>query len=198
MRKPFIIASIVVSIVGLAALGWRTFVATPKPAPQPPRQPVVARPTSPSRKPIPQPPGQPIVARPTPPKKHLAPEGVYFLVARVYIPSASGGTGLSPGTQVTLVSSNGSISTVTDGDHNFQIDSSQLTNDLDIAARVSKTDAVTQNKIAGSIAKSIQEHEKQEQDKIAALDQEEKDRERRHTPAPRTPNPLDRGAYIKR
>jgi hypothetical protein len=197
MRRPFIIASIVVFIVALAALGWRTFLAAPKPVPQPPRQPIVVRPTPATRKPIPQPLAQPIVARPTPPKKHLAPEGVYFLVARVYIPNDSGGTGLSPGTQVTLVSSSGSISTVTDGYHNFQIDSSQLTSDLDIAARVLKADAASQSKIAGSIAKSIQEHEKQEQDKIAALDQEEKERERRHTPPPRRANPIDRGAYIK-
>jgi hypothetical protein len=174
MKRSLIIGSILIFAVGLAGFGWRTFMATPKPPPQP------------------------IVARPTPPTKRLAPEGVYFLLERVYIPSNSGGTGLSPGTPVTLLNSNGSISRVSDGNHDFEIKSSQLTNDLDIAARVAKADAATQNKVAQSIAKSIQEHEKQKQDKIAALDQEDKERERRHIPPPRTPNPLDRGAYIKR
>jgi hypothetical protein len=174
MKKPLIIASILIFVVALAAFGWRSFIATPQ------RQ------------------SQLIVAHPTQPPKHLAPEGVYFLLKRVYVPTNSGGIGLSPGTQVNLVSSSGSIRTVTEGYHKFEIDSSQLTNDLDIAGRLAKADAATQNKLAQSIAKSIQEHEKQEQDKIVALDQEEKERQRRHTPPPRGANPLDRGAYIKR
>jgi len=185
------LAGFVIAIVGVGAVGWH-FLTTSKPVESPP--PVVARPTVPKKpvvanpmlpkKPLQSPAPQPVVARPMLPKKRLAPEGTCFLLQRASVTTDSTVVGFPPGTKVFMVKQDGSTSTVTDGEYGFDIPSSQLTNDLDIATRIAKSDLAAQRKIAELIAKSVQEHEKQQQDEIATL---EKQRRERRAPNSRRP-----------
>src|SRR5689334_12284481 len=85
------------------------------------------------------------VASPTPRQRNLAPDGVYFLLARVGITEDSGITGIVPGTKITLIRQTGTRMTVSDGKHQFEVEASQVTNDLDIAAQVTRADRATQS-----------------------------------------------------
>jgi hypothetical protein len=188
------LAGFVIAIVGVGAVGWH-FLTTSKPVESPP--PVVARPTVPKKpvvanpmlpkKPLQSPAPQPVVARPMLPKQRLAPEGTYFLLQRASFIADSTIVGFPPGTKVHMVKQDGSTSTVTDGEHDFDIPSSQLTNDLDIATRVAKSDLDAQRKIAELIAKSVQAHEKQQAEEIASLEKERIETEQRRL-AGRAPN----------
>jgi len=138
-------------------------------------------------------------ARPTPPKptpahlvtaeRRLAPEGTYFLVERASLPIESGVIGFAPGTKVTLLNQNDSGSTVTDGQYQFTVQSSYLTNDLDIAARVATTDYAAQARIAEQIGKSIQEYDQQQRDVLVASEKEKAHKKTRPRGAPRAPTP---------
>lgn len=139
--------------------------------------------------------------KPTPlvhqsPARHLAPEGTYFLLQRVALTTHSGVIGFAPGTKVNLAVRNDSISTVTVGEHKFDVESSQLTNDLDIAASVAKADYTAQAQISESTATQAREYAQQQRDAMAALEKENAGLQRRHhRSAPRAPNLLERGAY---
>jgi len=80
---------------------------------------------------IPEPEPEPAPAEP---EKHLAPEGVYYVLSRISVTTDSGVAGISPGTKVTMIKP-GPPMRVTDGEHEFEATSSQLTNDLDVAAK---------------------------------------------------------------
>jgi hypothetical protein len=163
-----VIISLVIAVVVVGWLGWRWYSPQPK------------KPT-------------PLVHQS--PARHLAPEGTYFLLQRVAITTDSGVIGFAPGTEVNLAVRNDSISTVTVGEHKFDVESSQLTNDLDIAASVAKADYTAQVQISGSTATQAQEYAQQQRDAIAALEKENVELQRRHRSAPRAPNLLERGAY---
>lgn len=83
---------------------------------------------------------------------------------------------------VTVVRPSGSNSTVTDGQYQFDVPSSQLTNDLDIAARLAQADLDAQRKIAAYIANMIQEQEKRQQDDIATLEKQRAEQKRTQRP----------------
>jgi len=87
--------------------------------------------------------------------------------------------GFAPGTKVTMIEQRGSASIVSDGEHQFETASSQLTNDLDIAARVAKADLEAQRKIGEFIAKTVQEHDKQQAEEIATFDKQQAELERK-------------------
>src|SRR5256886_11754086 len=146
MGMKVLLAIAAAVIVGY--LGWRWFA----PATQPtgvhvpterssPRPSAATRPT-PSK----GPPAQQREARPTPARSivtkqpRLAPEGTYFLLQRTSLKIDSGVVGFAPGTKVTMLDQGNSASTVTDGQYQFAVPLSQLTNDLDIAADVAKSD----------------------------------------------------------
>lgn len=85
---------------------------------------------------------QPIVLTPThpaatPDTRRLAPEGVYYLLGRISVTTDSGVVGVNAGTQVLLLEKqeNGALK-VTDGPDDFVVAASEITNDLDIAARL--------------------------------------------------------------
>jgi hypothetical protein len=177
------LTGIFIAVVGVGVVGWHFFTIHSKPLQTPAPKPVVARPMLP-KKPLQTPAPKPVVAPPMLPKKRLAPEGTCFLLQRASVTTDSTVVGFPPGTKVFMVKQDGSTSTVTDGEYNFDIPSSQLTNDLDIATWIAKADLDAQRKIAELIAKSVQEHEKQQQDEIATL---EKQRRERRAPNSRRP-----------
>jgi hypothetical protein len=147
-----------------------------------------ARPTPPKRL------AQQGVTKPTPAhpvtaERRLAPEGTYFLVERASLPIESGVIGFAPGTKVTLVDQSDSGSTVTDGQYQFTVQSSYLTNDLDIAASVAKSDYTAQARIAEQIGKSIQEYDQQQRDILVASEKEKAQKKTRPRAAPRAPTP---------
>src|SRR5215470_4621599 len=136
-------------VVALFYWGWQWYTASPPkptvtgaPAQRPsPGPAVVARrvPPKPSST-------QQSVARATPGRSivtkqpRLAPEGTYFLLQRASLKIDSGVVGFAPGTKVTLVDRNDSMSTVSDGQYQFAVASSQLTNNLDVADSVAQAD----------------------------------------------------------
>ena len=147
-----------------------------------------ARPTPPKRL------AQQGAAKPTPAhlvtaERRLAPEGTYFLVERASLPIESGVIGFAPGTKVTLLNQNDSGSTVTDGQYQFTVQSSYLTNDLDIAARVATTDYAAQARIAEQIGKSIQEYDQQQRDVLVASEKEKAQKKTGPRAARRAPSP---------
>jgi hypothetical protein len=132
-------------------------------------------------------------AKPTPPRAvarepRLAPEGTFFLLQRASLPIDSGVIGFAPGTKVTLVEQADSVSTVTDGEYQFKVPSSQLTNDLDLAASVATADYAAQAQIAELVAKSAQEYSQQQRDAFIASEKE-KAQKKTGKKTPRRPSP---------
>jgi hypothetical protein len=197
--KNVLLVLVAVGLFGY--LAWHWFAPAPKPSPPP-----VARPQAQRTPPRPATAARPTpakvqVAKPTPATRsvavkepRLAPEGTYFLLRRVSLKIDSGVVGFAPGTKVTMIQQGDSLSTVTDGKYQFGVVSTQLTNDLNIAEDVAKSDYAAQAQIAAGIGQSIRWHEQQERDAIAA---EEKEKAQKKTgqkaPAPRkSPSPAPR------
>ena len=120
-----------------------------------------------------------VAAHPPTPRQRLAPEGTYFFLKRASLNTESSIIGFAPGTKVTMIEQRGSTSIVSDGEHQFETASSQLTNDLDIAARAAKADFEAQRKIGEFIAKTVQEHDKQQAEEIATFDKQQAELERK-------------------
>lgn len=79
----------------------------------------------------------------TPAPKRLAPDGTYFLTVKKSVETPDGIFGLKPGTQV-LRQADGKYTA--DG-HVLELQASEITNDLDIAARYAGADARAQSAI---------------------------------------------------
>ena len=83
----------------------------------------------------------PAFVQPTPaPTVDLAPAGTYFLLQRVSVSSDSGVIGISPGTKVTLISTTPTGMRVTDGQNQFDVATTQVTNDFGLARQTLKAD----------------------------------------------------------
>lgn len=102
----------------------------------------------------------------------LAPEGTYFLVQRVSLQTDSGVVGFAPGTKVTLVEKGDPLSVVSDGKYQFSVALSQLTNDLNIARDVARSDYAAQAQIATAIDQSVRQYEQQQRDALTAAEKE--------------------------
>ena len=173
-----ILGFVAVVIVGYVA--WRWFAPTPTQHPAVGPAPTQrSAPTSAAARPIPakrpaaeRPGARPTPARPVAQERRLAPEGTFFLLQRASLPIDSGVIGFAPGTKVTLVEQGDSASTVTDGQYQFTVQSSQLTNDLDLAASVAKADYTTQAQITELTAKWAQEYSQQQRDAFIASEKE--------------------------
>jgi len=116
---------------------------------------------------------------------------VFFLLQRASLPIDSGVIGFAPGTKVTLVEEANSVSTVTDGDYQFKVPSSQLTNDLDVAASVASDDYAKQAQIAELTAKRAQQYSQQQRDAFIASEKE-KAQKKTGKKTPRHPSPTPR------
>src|SRR5437762_4776782 len=194
--KNVLLAILAIALFGY--LGWHWFAPTPKPPPPvarpqvqrtPPKPATAARPT----------PAKVQVAKPTPARSvatrqpRLAPEGTYFLLQRVSLKIDSGVVGFAPGTKVTMVQQGPALSTVSDGKYQFGVVSSQLTNDLNFAEDVAKSDYANQAQIAAGIGQSVRWYEQQQRDAIAAEEKEKAEKKKGHnTPAHKSPSPAPR------
>jgi hypothetical protein len=145
---------------------------------------VAAHPPAPPKRLAQQPAAQPT---PVTPQRRLAPEGTYFLLERASLRIESGVIGFAPGTKVTLVDQGDSASTVTDGQYQFTVPSSQLTNDLDIAASVAQSDYAEQARITELTGKWAQEYAQQQRDALAASEKERAQKKTRPRPTPQAP-----------
>ncbi len=96
----------------------------------------------------PAPRATPSPATPAPAARRLAPAGVYFVLQRLSIPSDDGIVGIIPGTRVQMLRDAGETLQVSDGTHEFAVSRAQLTDDLDIAARLAQHDATQQAGVA--------------------------------------------------
>jgi hypothetical protein len=193
--KNVLLAILAIALFGY--LGWHWFAPAPKPPAPVPRpqaqraapKPAAAARSTPTKS---QPAGPTPVARSVAVKQpRLAPEGAYFLLRRVSLKIDSGVVGFAPGTKVTMVKQGAQLSTVSDGQYEFGVPSSQLTNDLNIAEDVAKSDYAAQAQIAAGIGQSVRWYQQQQRDAIAA---EEKEKAQKKTgkkaPAPRkSPTP---------
>ena len=185
-----------VSIVIVGYLVWHWFAPTavaPTPAQRiAPKPTAPAHPSPPPKQLAQQPAARPTPARPVTPQRHLAPEGTYFLLERASLRIDSGVIGFAPGTKVALLDQGDSASTVTDGQYQFTVPSSQLTNDLDIAASVAKSDYAAQAQLADLTAKWAREYNQQQRDAFIASEKEKEQKKTRPRTARRTPTPTQR------
>ena len=88
-----------------------------------------------------------------------------------------------------MVDQGDSMSTVSDGDVQFTVASSQLTNDVDIAENVAKLDYAAQAQIAESIGQSVRQYEQQQFDAITAAEKEKGQKKTGHKTPRRSPSP---------
>jgi hypothetical protein len=180
-----------VSIVIIGYLVWHWFAPTavaPTPAQRiAPKPTTAAHPAPPPKQLAQQSAAQPTPARPATPQRRLAPEGTYFLLERASLRTDSGVVGFAPGTKVTLLEQGNSASKVTDGQYQFEVPPSQLTNDLDIAASVAQSDYAEQARITELTGKWAEEFAQQQRDALAASEKERAQKKTRPRPTPQVP-----------
>jgi len=194
--KNVLLAIVAIALFGY--LGWHWFAPAPKPPPPVARPQAQRTPAKPATAARPTP-AKVQVAKPTPARSvatrqpRPAPEGTYFLLQRVSLKIDSGVVGFAPGTKVTMVQQGPQLSTVSDGQYQFGVVSSQLTNDLNIAEDVAKSDYANQAQIAAGIGQSVRWYEQQQRDVIAAEEKEKAEKKKGHnTPAHKSPSPAPR------
>ena len=184
------LATAIIAVCAIAVVGWRVYSSGQNPVQAPASQskPVQPPPSTPKTvqasafrpKPVQQaPPSNSVAARLPTTRQRLAPEGTYFFLKRASLKTESSIIGFAPGTKVTMIEQRGSTSIVSDGEHQFETASSQLTNDLDIATRAAKADFEAQRKIGEFIAKTVQEHDKQQAEEIATFDKQQAELDRK-------------------
>lgn len=136
----------------------------PPPAPPTPTPRPTPVPTTPTPTPTPVPVGTPT---PTPVPHHYAAEGTFFVTEEVTVRLKAGLLGVAPGTQVKLVKDKGDTVTVTDGTQQFDLQATQLTNDLDVADKIQKG---TQSAEAAGVVFQRQQQAAYEQQQKAQIE----------------------------
>ncbi len=130
------------------------------PPPTPHHTPAPAKPLAPGSTPLPGTavaPGHPPVGNAVV-KTRLAPEGVFYLLERASVMTDAGVLGYAPGTVVHMVKLEGTTARVAAEDkQEFQVASSSLTNDLDVAARVLKKDQKSQDAVRDMMTRNAAE-----------------------------------------
>ena len=132
-------------------------------------------------------------------QRRLAPEDVFFLTERMILRSNSGVVGFAPGTRVRVKQDKGETFSVTDGSTTFDVPADKLTNDLDLAALVARSDAKSQQTVAQWIERQNAAGRQQHDDYITMLDQQQQDvdvsRAAAEAAGPHSSGKLDREAY---
>ena len=188
----------IVAALIVGYLAWRWFAPAPSqpavthaPVERSSPKPATGARSIPSKRPA----ARQRAAKPTPARStlakqpRLAPEGTYFLLQRVSLKTDSGVIGFAPGTKVTMIEHRDPMSTVSDGEYQFAVPSSQLTNDLDMAEDAAKSDYTAQAQIAESIGKSVREYEKQQRDALSAAEKQKGQKKTGQKAPRRTPSP---------
>jgi hypothetical protein len=141
-------------------------------------------------------PAEPLRSVVSVPQKRLAPDGTFFLLDAVSIKTAFGIDGLSPGTAVHRTKQNGTHVTVTNGEHEFDVDQRQLTNDLDRVQAIRHQYNTVQTSVNNDILRRQNEHARQQQLEAKASDEEEaRLQQLQKQRAVTAPNTLERGPY---
>ena len=73
-------------------------------------------------------------------EKRLAPPGTFYMLKRVSAETRTGVRAVVPGEQVKLLKRTGKILKLTDGTIEFEVDESQVTNDLELAREAERKD----------------------------------------------------------
>jgi len=136
MRKGFIL---ILAVAGLGFAATYFYLQRTAPPPPPPTAPPAQARPSPIAKMT-----SPSIAKTTPRPRNLAPDGTYFLLRYHSVTTDTGVTGFPPGTKVSLVRKSDQTMRVTDGQIELDVAPSEVTNNLDIAARLARTDSRTQ------------------------------------------------------
>ena len=140
----------------------------PEPTPQP--TPVVTPVPTPKPTPTPTPPPTPTpLPTPTPVVHRYAPEGVFYVTEDFTAHIPGGLVGVPAGTQVKQLKDNGDTAQVTDGNTPFDIKKSMLTNDLDVAAAITKRSAALEAATNAARAEQEAVAAKQQQEQLQYL-----------------------------
>ena len=124
------------------------------------------------------------VSTATAPERRLSPAGVFFLTERISTPTDAGVTAFPPGTRVKMIKENGPVAHVrTDDNQEFDIARSHLTNDLDAAAKVIKSDASSQAQTTRRMAAERKAVQLQEQARLARQTAEAQASRQKRAPA---------------
>src|SRR5437763_14526679 len=148
------LATAIIVVFAIAVFGWRVYSSGQKTVQAPASRskpvqapPSTAKPVQASAfrpKPVQAPPSNSVAAHPPTPRQRLAPDGTYFFLKRASLKTESSIIALAPGTKGRMSKRRGSTSIVTDGVHQSDTATSQLTINFAIAARVTKTDLEAQ------------------------------------------------------
>ncbi len=109
--------------------------------------------------------------------------------------------GFAQGSEVRLVSEQGSAATVTRDGYEITVPKTQLTNDLDVLAAVRSKDATSQARVSAQLAQMRDEHHRRQAAQAAAVERENRERAAAAAAAQaaaRAPSALNRGSYDQR
>ena len=156
-----------------------------KPPPPPEPTPSVTPAPTPRPTPTPKPSPTPTpLPTPTPVVHRYAPAGVFYVTEDFTAHIPGGLVGVIAGTQVKQLKDDGDTAQVTDGSTTFDIKKTMLTNDLDIAAAISKHSAAVEAATNAARADQDALATKQQQDQLEYL--------KTHPLAAPTPTPTPR------
>jgi hypothetical protein len=103
-----------------------------------------------------------ITATPQSQQPVLAPKGVYYLLERVSVTTDSGIFSAPVGTKVTEIKTTVTGMAVTDGQHQFNITPSQVTNDMTVASQLANHDRATQARLKADLAQQAKIYQEKE------------------------------------
>jgi hypothetical protein len=131
-------------------------------------------------------------------KRHLAPEGVLYLIERTSVATASGVIGFQPGTKVALLRMTGDKLLVSCEEYTFEIAQDKATNDLDLAELVRRTDTQSQAALLRYLNEQRTAGAAQRERDNALFDQQQKEASARRIAAAlaqENHSSLNKGAY---
>jgi hypothetical protein len=105
-------------------------------------------------------------------ERRRAPDGVFFLTERVTLTAKSGVISFAPGTAVRLISRNGDMFRVTDGQVTLEVSKENLTKDVHEAAVPTADDFASQQASAAHIRSEIELHRQRVNSENAQLERD--------------------------
>ena len=130
--------------------------------------------------------------------RRLAPDGTFYLVQGVSIPTTFGVTGLPAGTIVQMIQDKGATMLVSFGQTQILVPTAILTNDMDLGELAGKHDAESQQALMKYLEDQRAEYVAAQEKQNGLFDQQQKDAYARHVAAAvagQHHSALNRGAY---